>query len=198
MKIFDSYNQKVEFKNKKLKDEEFIDLEFWDCKFIKCNFTGTIFEKCRFEDCVFIECNMSLVKPKYCSFVDVDFKNCKAIGINWAEAATPIHINFYSCTINSSSFFGLNISQIIMNDCSAKEVDFTEANLTRGNFNATNFLNSRFSKTNLTQSDFRNSINYDINPECNQLKKTRFSVLKLFRYFLGLISFWTNPKSILN
>jgi fluoroquinolone resistance protein len=186
MEIFDSYNQRLEFKNKQLKDDKFIELEFWDCKFIKCDFSGTIFEKCRFEDCVFIECNISLAKPKYCSFVDVDFKNCKAIGINWAEAAIPINVNFYSCSINSSSFFGLNISQIIINDCSAKEVDFTEANLTRGNFSATDFLNSRFSKTNLTQSDFRNSTNYDINPECNYLKKTRFSSPEAISLLSGL------------
>jgi len=116
----------------------------------------------------------------------VNFKDCKAIGINWAEAAIPLIINFYSCTINSSSFFGLNLSQITMSDCSAKEVNFTEANLTRGNFNATNFLNSRFSKTNLTKADFRNSTNYNINPECNLFKKTRFSTPEAISLLTGL------------
>jgi fluoroquinolone resistance protein len=185
LEFLNSYNEGLEFNDKQLKDESLIDLEFHNCRFVKCNFTGTIFKKCRFEDCVFIECNFSLAKPSYSSFVDVDFKSCKAIGINWAEAAMPISINFYSCTINSSSFFGLNMSQVVITDCSAKEVDFTEANLTRGNFNATNFLNSRFSKTNLTQSDFRNSTNYDINPEFNLLKKTRFSTPEAISLLAG-------------
>ena len=186
MDDFYSYNEGLEFENKELKDEELIDFEFYGCRFIKCNFTGTIFKKCRFENCIFTECNLSLVKPKYSSFIDVDFKDSKAIGINWAEAAIPISINFYSCTINSSSFFGLNLLQIAINDCNAKEVNFTEANLTRGNFNATNFLNSRFSKTNLTQSDFRNSTNYTINPECNLLKNTRFSTPEAMSLLAGL------------
>ena len=183
---FDNYNEGLEFNNKQLKDEELINFEFYGCRFIKCNFTGVIFKKCRFEDCIFIECNLSLASPKFCSFIDVDFKNCKAIGINWSEAATPISINFYSSTINSSSFFGLNLTQIIISDCSAKEVNFTEANLTKGNFSATNFLNSRFSKTNLTQSDFRNSINYSINPEYNLLKQTRFSTPEVISLLSGL------------
>ncbi|MBM9521021.1 pentapeptide repeat-containing protein [Desulforhopalus vacuolatus] len=49
--------------------------DFYDCKFINCKFTGTVFEKCLFEDCTFIECDLSLIKPKYCSFIDVNFKN---------------------------------------------------------------------------------------------------------------------------
>ena len=73
-----------------------------------------------------------------------------------------------------------------MSDCSAREVNFAEANLTNGNFNATNFLNSRFSKTNLTRSDFRNSTNYDINPESNLLKKTRFSTPEAMSLLSGL------------
>ncbi|OEU73632.1 MAG: hypothetical protein BA874_02320 [Desulfuromonadales bacterium C00003068] len=175
MEHFNSYNEGLEFKNIQLNDGEIIDTEFYCCRFTECNFSRTTFRKCRFEDCVFTECNLSLIIPKYSSFVDVDFKNSKAIGINWSEAAIPLSVNFHSCAIDSSSFFNLNISQIIIKNCSSREVDFTEANLTKGDLTATDFLNSRFSKTNLTRSDLRNAINYDINPEYNLLKKTRFS-----------------------
>ncbi|MCK9175827.1 MAG: pentapeptide repeat-containing protein [Desulforhopalus sp.] len=176
MEDFDKQNEGIEFKNRVSMNGNFRYRDFYDCKFINCKFTGTVFEKCLFEDCTFIECDLSLIKPEYCSFVDVKFKNCKAIGVNWAEAATPFRIDFYSCIINMSSFFGINLTKIIMTECVAKEVDFTEANLTKGNFEKTDFENSRFLQTNLTQSNFRNSINYAIDPECNLLKKTIFSL----------------------
>lgn len=186
LKYFDNYNEGLEFKNKQLKRHELTGFEFCNCNFVKCDFTEAIFKKCRFEDCLFMECNLSLVQPEYSSFVDVDFKHCKAIGINWSKAATPVGVNFYFCMIDSSSFFGLNISRMTMSHCSAREVNFTEANLTKGIFDSTNFSNSRFSKTNLTQSDFRNSTHYNINPEYNLLKKTRFSTLEVISLLSGL------------
>jgi uncharacterized protein YjbI with pentapeptide repeats len=186
MKDFEKENEEIEFKNRFLIDGNFLNRDFYDCKFINCNFTGTVFEKCLFEDCTFIECDLSLIKPKYCSFIDVNFKNCKAVGVNWAEAATPLRVDFYSCKINLSSFFGINLTKIIMTECIAKEVDFTGANLTKGNFEKTDFENSRFLKTNLTQSNFRNSTNYGIDPKCNLLKKTRFSLPEAISFLSGL------------
>ena len=176
MEDFDKNNEGLEFRNRVLIDGNFLNRYFYDCKFKNCKFTGTVFEKCLFEDCTFIECDLSLIKPKYCSFVDVNFKNCKVIGVNWSEAAIPLAVDFYSCVINFSSFFGINLTKIIMTECVAKEVDFTESNLTNGNFEKTDFENSRFLKTNLTKSNFRNSTNYNIDPKCNLLKKTIFSL----------------------
>jgi uncharacterized protein YjbI with pentapeptide repeats len=175
MNAFSAYNEDLAFENIDLRDEPFYGLEFCNCTFNKCNFSGATFEKCQLEDCVFTDCNLSLIKPKQSSFVDVDFKSCKAIGINWADAATPVRINFRACSIDSSSFFDLNLSMIVMSDCRAREVDFSEANLSKGTFTATDFLNSRFANTNLTQSDFRNATHYNINPNSNRLKKTKFS-----------------------
>lgn len=186
MEDFEKENAGIEFKNMCLRDGNFIDLDFCDCKFINCKFAEIVFEECLFEDCTFIECDLSLIKPTYSSFIDVNFKYCKAVGVNWAEAATPLRVDFYSCIINLSSFFGIDLTKIIMTECVAKEVDFTSANLTKGNFEKTDFENSRFLKTNLTQANFRNSINYGIDHKCNLLRKTRFSLPEAISFLSGL------------
>jgi fluoroquinolone resistance protein len=164
------------FANQERKEGQFVNLEFYKCIFKKCKFIGSIFQKCRFEDCDFIECDLSLIKPRYSSFFDVKFENCKLVGVNWTEAATPLRVNFYSCTINLSTFDGLNLKKITMTKCIAKEVNFIEADLSGGNFNSTDFAGSRFLKTNLAQSDFRQATNYSIDPTKNFLKKTKFSL----------------------
>ena len=186
LREFDKNNEGKVFEKKILKDGDFNNLEFYNCKFLYCKFNGSTFHKCRFEDCEFTECDLSLIKPRYCAFIDVDFRQSKLVGINWTEAATPLSINFDSCLINLSSFFGLNLTKIKMVECIAKEVDFVEANLANGNFNATDFTNSRFLKTNLTKADFRQAKNYSIDPNNNLLKKTRFSLPEAISLLSGL------------
>ncbi|SEA08515.1 Uncharacterized protein YjbI, contains pentapeptide repeats [Desulfuromusa kysingii] len=186
MAYFENYNDGIEFKNLCITEQDINGFEFNHCDFSACNFSGSTFNKCRFENSTFMACNLSLIKPKDCSFIDVDFRNCKAIGVDWAEASMSPRINFYACTLNSSSFFGLNLSKIIMTDCSAMEVDFTEAILAKGVFALTNFSGSRFAKTNFTQADMRQATNYAINPDYNILKQTHFSVPEVISLLSGL------------
>jgi uncharacterized protein YjbI with pentapeptide repeats len=171
-KIFKSQT----FANQELKEGHWVNFEFYNCIFNKCKFNESIFQKCRFEDCDFTECDLSLIKPRYSSFFEVKFENCKLVGVNWTEAATPLRTDFYSCTINLSTFNGINLKKISMVKCIAKEVDFIEADLANGNFSSTDFTGSRFLKTNLAQSDFRQATNYSIDPSKNFLKKTKFSL----------------------
>ena len=63
-----------------------------------------------------------------------------------------------------------------MINCEAKEVDFTETDLSEGRFNGTDFERSVFSKTNLTKANFSGAVNYSIDPRYNTLKKTHFSL----------------------
>ena len=174
------------FSRQDYKESAFYGLEFVDCRFENCRFNGTLFEKCRFEDCVFSDCDLSLIKPKYSSFIDVDFKDSKLVGVNWYQAALPISANFYSSSLDFSSFVGLNLTNIKMTECLAREVDFMDANLTGGHFSATDFSDSRFVNVTLTRADFRQALNYAIDPNKNFLKKTRFSLPEAMSLLAGL------------
>lgn len=164
------------FQEINMKELELCRTEFTNCKFVRCKYNGTIFSKCRFENCSFIECDLSLMKPIQSSFVEVYFDNSKCIGINWTTSAKPLIVNFLHSIVNYSIFFGIDIRNIVMTTCIAKEVDFAEANLTGGTFNHTNLLGSRFLKTNMTKTDFSNAFNYVIDPNLNKLSKTKFSL----------------------
>jgi uncharacterized protein YjbI with pentapeptide repeats len=59
--------------------------------------------------------------------------------------------------------------------CSLKESSFAEADLTEANFSEADLLSAAFDRTNLEKADFRDALNYSIDPENNRMKKAKFS-----------------------
>lgn len=168
--------QDLDFSKEKLESKEFD-----NCIFIECNFSETTFFKCKFYECLFKSCNLSLVDFSQSSFFDTVFENSKAIGINWTKANWPkvklsSPLQFYQCTLNYSSFFGLYIREIRIEECIAEEVDFREADCASANFKQTDFLNAQFMKTNLEKADFTDAIQYHIDVFSNSIKGAKFSV----------------------
>jgi len=113
--------------------------EFDGCYFQSCDFNEAIFLNCEFTDCNFIACNLSILNVDNSKFSDVEFVDCKLIGVNWITAywrgltlGTPL--KFKRCLINSSSFYGLNLTKIVIEQCRAHDVDFREANLSGASF----------------------------------------------------------------
>ncbi|MGE5431346.1 MAG: pentapeptide repeat-containing protein [Syntrophomonadaceae bacterium] len=160
-----------EFANSELKDTEFT-----DCTFDKMNFEKTRLKYVRFENCTFNKSNLSLVRINGSRFIDCKFTDCKMIGINWQEAEAPIEIIMDKCKLDYSIFYGLDLRRIEITESFAKEVNFENADLSKGKFNGTDFSSSKFKNTNLSFSDLREATNYDINPEFNKIKKAKFSM----------------------
>jgi uncharacterized protein YjbI with pentapeptide repeats len=153
---------------------------FTDCEFERCDFTKSVFRDCRLENCRFRNCDLSLMKPLECLFLGVLFEETKLVGVNWTHA-TKQCLNFHDfhfskCILNYSVFMGLNLKKINIIECMARDVDFAEADLTKAKFNFTDLTNSHFLHTNLTQADFTDARNYAIDPTCNIVKKTQFSL----------------------
>ena len=100
----------------------------------------------------------------------------KAFAILDAIKQLQLKIGFSKCRLDSSVFFGLNLTSVQMINCVAKDVDFTEANLTKAKLNCTDLSSSTFAHTNLTYADLSYAKNYSIDPNCNTLKKTIFTL----------------------
>ncbi len=168
------------FKGLNLSGNELISKEFDNCNFSDCDFSGAILDKSKFIDCNFVKCNLSLIKIEQSKFIDVMFEECKAIGIDWTKASwsnfklnSPIR--FYKCIINDSSFFGLSLEEIIIEECKAHDVDFREGNFSESNFSYTDFSNGLFNNTNLTGANFSEAINYNIDVYFNIISRAKFS-----------------------
>ena len=170
-----------EFKGLVLKDAQLKSMEFESCVFSRCSFHDAAFEYCRFRDCTFQKCDLSFAHFKACTFVHTAFEDSQLIGINWTETAWTKSmlrepVNFVSCALNHSIFTGLSLRAVSIVKCVARDVDFSECDLTRANCTSTDFAESRFEHTNLTEADFTGATNYAISASHNTLKKTKFSL----------------------
>ncbi len=168
------------FNDLKLPGNEYQSLVFEECNFVECNFSEATFSRCKFVDCLFEKCNLSIVKFNQSRFSDVVFDGSKVIGVDWTKVTWPnIALNsplkFFKCIINDSCFFGLNLKELVIEECKAHDVDFREGNFCEANFSYTDFSNSLFNNTNLTSSDFTESVNYQIDVHLNKIKGARFS-----------------------
>jgi uncharacterized protein YjbI with pentapeptide repeats len=85
-------------------------------------------------------------------------------------------VNFQNCAISHSTFIGLSLPAIQIVGCVAENVDFRDADLTQVDFSGTDLLDSLFSNTDLTKADLSRARNYNIAPDKNILKKTKFSL----------------------
>ncbi len=181
--IFDDREEydDLTFESVTIDNETIASKEFDSCVFRKCAFLETRFRGCRFLNCTFQDCEMNLIHVEDCSFTEARFEDSKVIGVDWTQASWAKKgllnsIHFYRCVVNHSTFAGLLLKRMTMTECTARDIDFSEADLTQANCTGTDFAQSRFWQTNLTNADFRGAQNYAIAAQLNTLKRTRFSL----------------------
>ncbi|MDP5147130.1 pentapeptide repeat-containing protein [Shewanella sp. ULN5] len=155
-------------------------IEFEQCDFNGCDFSATTFSHCKFINCCFTQCNLSLLKSNYSQFLEVRFIDCKMIGIDWTKAHWPKftvnpELSFTRCILNDSSFFGLTLHELILEECKVQEVDFRSGDFVNSSMTSSDFHNSLFMRTNLQKVDFTDSANFNINVNENNLTKAKFS-----------------------
>jgi len=168
------------FSNLNESNGEICTVEFENCAFQNCDFTGAVFRKCNFINCTFNQCNLSLIKVPQSQFSNATFFECKMIGVDWSRAAWSrlifsISLQFNQCILDGSSFLGLTLDEMVIEECKAHDVDFREASFCRATFRATDFAHSLFGKTDLSRADFSEAVNYDIDIFNNKISKATFS-----------------------
>ncbi len=154
--------------------------EFEECEFNDCDFSSTTFNRCKFLNCSFSRCNLSLAKVPNSRFFEVDFVECKLVGIDWTSAIWPsFHLNpeirFSKCILNYSSFMALTLNELRLNSCKLHEVDLREGDFSGSSMTDCDFSNSLFMHTNLRDVDFTESYNFNIDVFENKISKAKFS-----------------------
>lgn len=153
--------------------------DFDSCIFERCNFTEAVLSHCRFTKCRFTTCDLSLVNVGNSRFVDVEFVDSKLIGVDWTAIGSTktdrmlFAATFERCALDYGSFYGLTLRKLC--NCSAKEVEFSEASMAEADCRRTDFAGARFWKTDLRGANFAGAAGYAIDPAGNKVKRARFS-----------------------
>lgn len=164
---------------------------FENCLFNKSSFIETKFINCSFIDCEFKSCNLSSIEPLNSTFTgNITFIESKLLGVNWTKAKWPqikltSPLKFYLCNITYSSFFELELPEIVIEECKAHEVDFRGGIFSFGCFVDSDFERSMFMHTKLNSTDFTGAINYNINPLENEIRKSKFSTPDVINLLKG-------------
>jgi uncharacterized protein YjbI with pentapeptide repeats len=164
-----------------LESSEILNGVFTDCIFDKCSFVASVFNNCRFTNCTFKECDLSLIQISGSSFPSTNFEQSKIIGVDWTRAdwsssGFSSFKGFCDCIISHSTFIGLDLKGIQINNCVANDVDFRDANLSKVDFTGTDLARCIFGNTNLSAADLSQARNYDIDPGNNHIKGAKFSL----------------------
>jgi fluoroquinolone resistance protein len=150
--------------------------EFQSCMFKNCDFSNSRFLNNKFLDCTFEGCNLSLMKLESSTLSSARFNNCKILGVIFSECQNFLFsVEFESCILDYSSFFGKKMIKTGFSQSSLKEVNFTQTNLSGSVFDQCDLLGTIFSGTDLTAANFTTAFNYIIDPELNNIKKASFS-----------------------
>ena len=153
------------------------DLAFTECVFRQCNFNSTDISRTRFTDCRFEGCDLSLANISDTSFQDIEFQECNLTGLRFDEC-NPLmfRIRCAECIADFASFTGMEIKKTHFTQCRLREADFSESNLSESAFTDCDLDRAVFQHTNLQGTDFTSALNYEIDPENNQVRKARFSL----------------------
>ncbi|UWX55261.1 pentapeptide repeat-containing protein [Maribacter litopenaei] len=128
----------------------------------------------------FSECNLSNANIVNTIFKEVSFEHCKMMGMKFEDCNDFLmDFNFLDCTLNYSSFYGLELKRLRLVDSRLLGADFTDCNLTQAEFIRCNLENAIFENTNLSQADFSTSLNIILDPERNDLYHCQFSLENL-------------------
>jgi uncharacterized protein YjbI with pentapeptide repeats len=150
--------------------------EYDTCVFTSCNFQDMHVSHLHFVTCKFINCNFSNTVLKDSAFKDVDFIGCKMVGVKFHEVSPfLLQFSFEKCQLNFASFYKLQISNTKFISCNLEAVDFTDTVAKMIVFNRCDLKDAIFEGTNLEKADFREAVNFQINPLKNKLRNASFS-----------------------
>ncbi len=151
--------------------------EYENCTFQNCNFSDSDISGIRFTECEFQGCNLSMVKLNGTAFNGVRFMDTKMFGLQFENCDDLLlAVGFVNCTLNHSSFFGVDLRNTVFNSTKLHEVDFTKSDLSKSVFKDCDFTRAVFAQTNIEGSDFTTSYNYIIDPEINRVRKAKFDL----------------------
>ena len=168
-KVFEGIDYTEEFLTK----DDYDNCSFTNCSFYKSDLSGIIFNDCKFDSC-----DMSLAAMNNTTLNNVNFINCKLLGLHFEDCNEfVISISFENCILKLSTFYKQKLKSTKFINCNLKDVDFGETDLSGSTFDNCDLLRATFDHTNLEKVDFRSAFNYSIDPENNRIKKAKFSRL---------------------
>ncbi len=150
--------------------------EYDTCQFENLDLSNQNLSGLQVFDGVFLRCNLSMVEIEGMVLRNVVFRECKLLGVRFDYCnSLGMSVSFENCQMNHSSFYQMELPKTHFKGCEMREVDFVQADFCGSLFENCNLAGAIFNQTILEKADFRSSINYQIHPIENRIRKAKFS-----------------------
>lgn len=157
--------------------EDIATAEYEACIFTNCRFNGKDLSNCKFIECRFIDCDLSNATLYKCNFQDSSFSSCKLIGLHFDQCSTfNFSLEFKDCQLDQSVFYQLDLSRSSFVGCRMKDVDLTDANMSGISLCNCELKGAVFQQSDLRVTDLSHSVNFQIDPDQNQIQGAKFSM----------------------
>lgn len=151
--------------------------EFEACHFKHIQGSESHLSRQSFVGCTFEQCHFNLIQVQETKFQDCLFKDCQLLGVAFEKVyKIGLEIRFEDCWLDHASFVGLPLTKTPFLRCRLTGVDFSGADLREADFSGSSLHQAQFFNTRLEKADFRQAEGFDINPQHNKLKKTKFNI----------------------
>ncbi len=151
--------------------------KFEEERYVKSDFSKQVWRDKNFVECHFIGCNLSLTKIQRCRFQNVQFEECKLMGVSFCDVEPLLlELHFLRCGLKMCNFSDLALKGSSFIECQVFETHFSNTNLSKADFSGSDLRGSLFHHTNLQEANFVDAVNFQISPTTNKLKKAQFSV----------------------
>ncbi|MDG2306220.1 MAG: pentapeptide repeat-containing protein [Candidatus Binatia bacterium] len=166
----------VTFRDLDLGGLNLVDKNFRECRFEQVRFAEARLSGCTFEDCDVEDCDLTMAKVGGVAFRGVAFRRSKLMGVDWTDVrGISFLVSFEGCNLSHCTFADRKMPKTVFRECRGHEVSFSAVDLTKCVFTGTDLRGARFIDTVLVEADLSGAVNYDISPQQNRLRKTKFS-----------------------
>lgn len=149
---------------------------FQRCVFRKVRLAEANLRRCTFEECEFDGCDLTMAVIEGAAFREVAFLRSKLMGLDWTRVrGVAFVVSFTECNLSHCTFADRNMRETVFRECRAHDAVFAGVDLTRAVFTGTDLRGARFMDTILVEADLSEAVNYEISPQQNRLRKTKFS-----------------------
>ena len=164
------------FKNDDFTKKPLLRADYEECIFEGCTFQNGFLDNQNFVDCTFKDCDLSNTNVANTIWNNVRFESCKLLGVSFDTSETSLMTMVFSqCNLTLAIFYELSLKETNFSGSDLSHADFTSTDLTASNFTDCNLDNTIFENTILDKANLSKAFNFNINPEINSLKKTKFS-----------------------
>jgi fluoroquinolone resistance protein len=156
-------------------------IDFTDCQLQGCELREKRLVRCRFFDCRFERVDASATDFTDCTLRGVTFHDSKLLGVNWTLLQSLTASRWERCILDGGCFQALELDAAEWVDCSAREVDFSDAKLKRAKLHGTKLDGASFTGADLERADFTRATGLALHPRHVRLKQTVVEMDALLR-----------------